>query len=423
MIAVVTIRRAGQWGRPPPIHFVTAGLRSDIAYRIAHIAPTSFFGDYGCHVRILEEIRALDRRGHTSTVFTYPTGDDVPGVQIRRNPLQRHRYEVRVGSHWGKLPLDTALLGTTIAYGFRQRFDIVHAHLHEGALIGRLLAWQQRAPLVFDFQGSLVAEMRDHGFLAGGTLFEDLIGRAEKVINRLPNRIITSSSHARDLLTGSFGITPERVVEVSDCVDVDVFKPRADLPGFDLTALRERWEIPPDHLVIGYLGLLAGYQGIPELLMAAKLVVNEFAGCHFLIMGFPGEDTYRRTAAELGLDGHISFPGRIPYQDAPQMLALADIAVSPKRSQTEGNGKLLNYMAAGLPTVAFDSPVAREFLGVEGTLVAPDADALAEALLHLLHDPDERTLQGALLRRRAENSFAWDVGAKRIESVYDELLG
>ncbi len=399
------------------------GLRTNIAYRIAHIAPTSFFGDYGCHVRIVEEIRALERRGHTSTVFTYPTGDDVSGVEIKRNPLQRHRSEVRVGSHWGKLPLDAALLGTTIGYGFRRRFDIVHAHLHEGALIGRLLAWQQRAPLVFDFQGGLVAEMRDHGFLAGGSVLETLIGRAERIINRLPNRIITSSRHARDLLTGSFGIGPERVVEVSDCVDVDVFRPRAELPGFDLAALRAAWAIPPDHLVVGYLGLLAGYQGIPELLVAARKVVNDFPGCHFLIMGFPGEDTYRRRAAELGLQGHVTFPGRVPYEMAPRMLALADIAVSPKRSQTEGNGKLLNYMAAGLPTVAFDSPVAREFLGVEGSLVAPDAEALAQALLHLLRDPDERTRQGSLLRRRAEEHFAWEAGARRIESVYDELLG
>ena len=397
-------------------------MRSNIAYRIAHIAPTSFFGDYGCHVRILEEIRALERRGHESTVFTYPTGDDVPDVEIKRNPLQHHRSEVRVGSHWGKLPLDAALLGTALGHGFRRKFDIVHAHLHEGALIGRLLAWQQRAPLVFDFQGSLVSEMRDHGFLTGGTIFESLIGRAEELINRLPNRIVTSSRHARDLLTGSFGIAPERVVEVSDCVDVGVFRPRAEMPDFDLAALREQWGIPPDHLVIGYLGLLAGYQGIPELLAAARSVVNEFPGCHFLVMGFPGEDTYRRQADDLGLQDHISFPGRVPYQNAPQMLALADIAVSPKRSQTEGNGKLLNYMAAGLPTVAFDSPVAREFLGVDGSLVAPNAEALMEALLHLLRDPEERTHQGALLRRRAEEHFAWDVGARRIESVYDELL-
>ena len=34
----------------------TAGKRS---YRVLMIAPTSFFADYGCHVRILEEARSL----------------------------------------------------------------------------------------------------------------------------------------------------------------------------------------------------------------------------------------------------------------------------------------------------------------------------------------------------------------------------
>ena len=397
-------------------------LRPTIAYRIAHIAPTSFFGDYGCHVRIVEEIRALRRRGHESVVFTYPTGDNPADVATRRNPFQRHHPDVRVGSHWGKLPLDLTLLGTVLGHGFGTHFDVVHAHLHEGALIGRFLAWQQRIPLVFDFQGSLAAEMRDHHFLTGGSLLERAIARAEWVINRLPDRIITSSSHARELLTDEFGMAAERVVEVSDCVDVDVFRPRAELPEFDLETLRREHDIPPNRLVIGYLGLLAGYQGIPELLRAARQVVDHFDGCHFLVMGFPGEDLYREEARKLGLATHVSFPGRVPYDRAPEVLALADIAVSPKRSRTEGNGKLLNYMAAGLPTVAFESPVAREFLGTEGSLVSPRANDLAEALLQLLRDPDKRTRCGAALRQRATEQFGWDAGAQRIESVYAELL-
>ncbi|HJN38721.1 MAG TPA: glycosyltransferase family 1 protein, partial [Chloroflexota bacterium] len=77
-------------------------------------------------------------------MFTYPTGDNPADVATRRNPFQRHRPEVRVGSHWGKVPLDLALLGTVLGHGVGTHFDVVHAHLHEGALIGRFLAWQQR---------------------------------------------------------------------------------------------------------------------------------------------------------------------------------------------------------------------------------------------------------------------------------------
>ncbi|NJN54995.1 MAG: glycosyltransferase family 1 protein [Anaerolineae bacterium] len=42
--------------------------------------------------------------------------------------------------------------------GLRYRPDIVHGHMHEGAMIGSMVARLLRVPLVFDFQGSLSAE-------------------------------------------------------------------------------------------------------------------------------------------------------------------------------------------------------------------------------------------------------------------------
>jgi len=39
------------------------GIRA-LAYNVLMIAPTSFFADYGCHVRIWEEIQALQHLGH-----------------------------------------------------------------------------------------------------------------------------------------------------------------------------------------------------------------------------------------------------------------------------------------------------------------------------------------------------------------------
>ena len=43
-------------------------------YRILMIAPTSFFSDYGCHVRILGEARVLQRHGHAVKIVTYYKG-------------------------------------------------------------------------------------------------------------------------------------------------------------------------------------------------------------------------------------------------------------------------------------------------------------------------------------------------------------
>jgi hypothetical protein len=43
----------------------------------------------------------------------------------------------------------------------------------------------------------------------------------------------------------------------------------------------------------------------------------------------------------------------------------------PKLSETEGSGKLLNFMAVGLPAVAFDTPVA-QYLGPDGCSLLRD---------------------------------------------------
>src|SRR5437763_16285999 len=83
-----------------------------LGYRILSIAPTSFFSDYGAHVRILEEIVHLQRRGHSITLCTYHTGNDVPGIDIRRSIDVPWKRGVMVGSSRHKLYFDAALAAT-----------------------------------------------------------------------------------------------------------------------------------------------------------------------------------------------------------------------------------------------------------------------------------------------------------------------
>jgi glycosyltransferase involved in cell wall biosynthesis len=100
------------------------------------------------------------------------------------------------------------------------------------------------------------------------------------------------------------------------------------------------------------------------------------------------------------------------------------VAVSPKLSATEGAGKLLTYMATGLPVVSFDTPVAREYLGELG-VYAPlgDGDAFAAALVDLLTDDARRMAIGRALRLRAEQEYSWQKMAERIVDVYETCLG
>jgi glycosyltransferase involved in cell wall biosynthesis len=140
-------------------------------------------------------------------------------------------------------------------------------------------------------------------------------------------------------------------------------------------------------------------------------------------MGFPGVDTYKSQADKLNLNGYVNFPGRIPYPDAPRFLAVGDVAVAPKLSATEGAGKIGNYMAMGLPVVAFDTPISHEYLGGLGVYAQRgNPHSLAEKLCEVLDKPERYRQVGDELRRRCVEGLSWETAIERIEAVYEQAL-
>jgi glycosyltransferase involved in cell wall biosynthesis len=415
------------------------------------IAPTSFFADYGSHVRILEEARILQRMGNRITLCTYHGGQDVDDLAIERTAGIPWRKGYEIGSSWHKIAFDVLLLVKCASVARRLRPDVIHAFLHEGALIGCLLGWlggvlskacpgpfdfaqgkpRRRVegpstggvPWVFDFQGSLTSEMMDHKFLRPDSLSHRLLHRLEGGIARWSKALIANSHHAAELLVNQFGCDRQKIHIVPDCVDSDRFRPGA-IDGEKLLALRARLGILSGCKVVVYLGLLAEYQGLDLLLQAAVHLLRAHSNVHFLIMGFPNVEHYQKMAGRLGLHEHVTFTGRILYEEAPSYLALGDVAVAPKISATEGSGKLLNYMAMGLPVVAFDTPVSREYLGEQGVYVpVGDTVAMAGALEALLNDPRRGTALGQQLRDRAIHDYVWSEAGEKILQVYRETCG
>jgi glycosyltransferase involved in cell wall biosynthesis len=330
-----------------------------------------------------------------------------------------------VGSSWLKLALDAALAPTAAVAALQLRPQVIHAYLHEGALIGWLLARMLRCPLVFDFQGSLSEEMLDHGFISRRSPFLPALRRLERFIDHRPDAVLASSQHASALLTREFGVPSIVVHPLPDSVDAYRFVPPSGAQQSELAALRGSLSIAPEARIVVYLGLLAQYQGIDLLLQAAQLLVNEASHlhAHFLIMGFPFVDRYRRICSAMGLSQHVTFTGRISYDDAPRYLSLGQVGVAPKISTTEGSGKLLNYMAMALPVAAFDTPVHREYLGDLGMYASPgDPRGLADALGTLLSHPADAARRGQGLRRLAIARHSWSRAAGDIEAVYRALL-
>ncbi len=401
---------------------MTVGKRTaQQTYKILMIAPTSFFSDYGCSVRILEEAKILQARGNELTICTYRNGKEVPGLNIRRTPSIPFREHYEVGSSPHKIGFDILLFWTVLWSALRSRPDVIHAHMHEGALIGLIIGRLLGIPVVFDFQGSLTGEMMDHQFLRRDSVFYRPLRWLERTIDRKSPAILTSSHNAKQVLVKEFGCRPEKVHTVPDCVDVHGFYPAAREEQAALTERKSHLGIAAERRVIVYLGLLADYQGTDALLEAAAHLVQQRGDVHFLIMGFPAVEQYQQKALKLGVADHVTFTGKIPYQQARDYLAVGDVAVAPKLSATEGSGKILNYMAMALPTVAFDMPVSREYLGELGIYATPaDPLSLAQALYEGLFNDDHRST-GRQLRQIVKERFTWDHAADTILHTYQAV--
>jgi glycosyltransferase involved in cell wall biosynthesis len=195
---------------------------------------------------------------------------------------------------------------------------------------------------------------------------------------------------------------------VSPCI-VRTLHNGIDLMRFDPPAARDGGPVVT-------VARLSPEKDITTLLFAAKLAVAQDPSFRLEIAGDgPCAADLRRTASDLGLDGCVRFHGQV--RDVPALLTRAGLFVLS--SQTEGVSlTLLEAMACGLAVVATRVGGNPEVVadGETGLLAPPgDPAALAQAMLRLRRDNEERRRMELAGRRRVERCF--DV--RRMTAAYE----
>jgi len=383
------------------------------------VAPTPFFSDRGCHIRIYEEARWLKRLGVDIRILTYSSGRDLPELEIKRAGSWVKYKKLEAGPSWRKPFIDYSLLLLLREQIKEFQPDLIHCHLQEGAFLA-IFSAAKSIPIILDYQGSLSLELSQHQRFFRVPPIPKLFKGIESWINSRVDWIFLNCSSLKSELNLQ---ARSKSTIVRDGVDTERFSAQKPDPE-----LRKMLGLKRGSPVIVYLGLLNEYQGVDLLLRSAKIVLAKNPGAQFLIMGYPLVG-YPRKAQEMGLGDSVKFSGRVDYFQAEKFLALGDIAVAPKISRTEANGKLLNYLAMGLPVVCFDREVNQELAGecAEYVKYLPEdfeksAEGLAFGILNLVENPSRRQELSERGRERAVREFGWDKVAERILRCYEEIL-
>jgi glycosyltransferase involved in cell wall biosynthesis len=266
----------------------------------------------------------------------------------------------------------------------RIRPHVLHTHTAKAGALGRIAGLLAGVPVrIHTFHGHVLS-----GYF--GPAGSALVRAAELVLSRTSTRIVAVSPEVARDLTHRHRVAPRSKVAVVPL-------------GLDLDPLFDTCRTTDDGtLRVGTVGRLVPVKEPGLLVETARRVLREMSSVRFAVVG--GGELLARTRESvraLGLEEAVDLPGW--RDDLERVYAGFDLALLTSRN--EGTPvALIEAAAAGVPAVATRVGGVPSVVedGVTGLLVPPgDPEALAEAVLALLRDPERRKAMGRAARDRA----------------------
>jgi phosphatidylinositol alpha-1,6-mannosyltransferase len=219
------------------------------------------------------------------------------------------------------------------------------------------------------------------------------------------------------------------VVVIPPGVDTERFRP---LGPAERAKARTSFGLPEGGPLVVSVSRLVPRKGMDVLVRAAAAMRPSFPGLTVAIGG-EGRDHSRLARLVRASGSPVRLLGRVSDDMLPVLVAAADVFVMACRSrwgglEQEGFGIVfLEAAACGVPQVAGRSGGAHEAVvhGLTGLVVDDPSDpaALAAALRRLLGDDALRFRMGEASRRRAEESFRYDLLARRLGVALADVGG
>ena len=284
--------------------------------------------------------------------------------------------------------------------------------------IGILFRLLHGSSFVFDHH-DLCPELYQSRFPDGNQLVYWALRLMERCTVRTADHVISTNDSYRQTVLGRDGVDPS---------DVTVVRTGPDSARLHRTTADPSLRRDKPHLV-AYIGVMGPQDGVDLVLELADVVVRQLGrrDIGFTLIG--SGDCFEDLVAlrdRLDLSEFVTFTGRISDAEVSRVLSTADVGISPDPKNPLNDlstmNKTMEYMAFGLPVVAFDLRETRVSAGDAGVYATPnDVGELARLLVDLVDDEPVRRAMGTAGRERIEQELGWDHQAPRYVGVYEQL--
>lgn len=284
------------------------------------------------------------------------------------------------------------------------RPEIVHSFLFRANILARIAGFLAGVPIVISSIRVMGGEKRYYHYL-------------ERITSFMVNHYLTVSESVKKYVIQNSKIPVKKISVIYNGMDI---KRDHYLQEHEV---KKPFAIEDGDRILVTVGRLHKQKGHCFLFQAVSKIQKEISSVKLIVVGEGEEGNNLKNLAEsLDLTDNIIFAGL--RDDVEKILPMAEIFVLPSLWEGMPN-VLLEAMNAGNPVIATKVGGIPELVlhGKTGILVPPnDSNALAKAIVNLLHHKLQAKKMGEAGRTRVEEHFTISKTVVETESIYQKLL-
>lgn len=381
---------------------------------------------YSRDARVGKEAKALRSAGYAVTVVSpeaarLPSRSIIEGVAVYGFP--QFSFGSGVVGYLLEYLYSTIAIAIITAYvAVASGFDIVHIANPPDCLVLMMSLYKLGGKRIIFDQHDLAPELYAARFASPNRLLLKTQLLLERLSYRLSDHVIVTNASSKQVAMERGKIPESKVTIVRNGPEIEYFQNL----GLDIELQNKAKHI------IAFAGITGYQDGLDYLCRALKSLRCERAREDFCCVVLGDGDALADTksyARELGIDDKMWFIGWVSDPtDYRRYLSTAEICVAPEPSNSYNDRstfvKIVEYMAAAKPIVAFDLPENR-FTAAGAALYATtnSHQQFAFKLGELMDHEELRLSMGQLGRQRIETGLAWHHSIPELFKVYRQISG